>query len=94
MTHMANLQTIKTGRSHSRLATVYSLAGGFRNDDLERILLWDQFDATCPAPFAKIFSFPSDANHFTILAIPSHTEGRFAIVTDVGRDAMDAGGAQ
>ncbi len=27
------------------------------------------------------------------LAIPSHTEGRFAIVTDVGRDAVDAGGA-
>jgi hypothetical protein len=24
-------------------------------------------------------------------AIPSHSEGRFAIVTDVGRDAVDAG---
>src|ERR1700733_9698850 len=27
------------------------------------------------------------------LAIPSHTEGRLAIVTDAGRDAVDAGGA-
>jgi hypothetical protein len=26
-------------------------------------------------------------------AVPSQTEGRFAIVTDVGRDAVDAGGA-
>ena len=25
-----------------------------------------------------------------IPAVPSHTEGRFAIVTNVGRDAMDA----
>ena len=24
------------------------------------------------------------------LAVPSHTEGRFAIVTDAGRDAVDA----
>jgi|GraSoi2013_115cm_1033766.scaffolds.fasta_scaffold148000_2 hypothetical protein len=28
------------------------------------------------------------------VAIPSHTEGRLAIVTDAGRDAVDAGGAK
>jgi hypothetical protein len=39
---------------------------------------------SCPAPFAKIFPFRPDPNHFTNPAIPSHTEGRFAIVTDVG----------
>jgi hypothetical protein len=27
------------------------------------------------------------------LAVPSHTEGRFAIVTNAGRDAVDTGGA-
>jgi hypothetical protein len=37
-------------------------------------------------------------SHFTqitsiSIAIPAHTKGRFAIVTNVGRDAMDAGGA-
>ena len=31
-------------------------------------------------------------NHLT-RAIPSHSEGRFAIVTDAGRDAVDADGA-
>ena len=46
-----------------------------------------------PAPFAKIFPFSFDPNHFYIFAVPSHTEGRFAIVTDAGRDAVDASGA-
>ena len=34
--------------------------------------------------FTQITSYP---------AIPSQIEGRFAIVTDVGRDAVDADGA-
>jgi len=38
----------------------------------------------CPAPLAKIFAFSFGANHLHVSAIPSHTEGRFAIVTDVG----------
>jgi hypothetical protein len=29
-------------------------------------------------------------NHFYTYAILSHSEGRLAIVTDAGRDAMDA----
>ncbi len=40
--------------------------------------------SACPAPFVKIFPFPFDPNHFYIARTPAHTEGRFAIVTDVG----------
>ena len=44
------------------------------------------FKLICPvqSPLAKIFPFPFDPNHLITLAIPAHTEGRFAIVTDVG----------
>jgi hypothetical protein len=38
----------------------------------------------------KIFLFPSDPNHRLIPRHPVPNEGRFAIVTDVGRDAVDA----
>ena len=44
----------------------------------------------CPALFAKIFRFPRRANHLYKLAPSRPTEGRFAIVTDAGRDAVDA----
>jgi hypothetical protein len=44
----------------------------------------------CPAPFAKIFLFSSDPNHFTYLCRLVPHEGRLAIVTDAGRDAVDA----
>jgi hypothetical protein len=44
----------------------------------------DQSDLPCPVPFAKIFRFVPDPNHFISPAVPPHTEGRFAIVTDVG----------
>jgi hypothetical protein len=37
----------------------------------------DQADATCPVPSAKIFLFPSDANHLHIVRIPAHTKGAF-----------------
>ena len=47
----------------------------------------------CPAPFAKIFRFAPDPNHFHDPAIPSH-RGGVAHVTDAGRDAVDAGGAK
>jgi hypothetical protein len=36
------------------------------------------------SPFVKIFCFSEIANQSISLPIPSHTEGRFAIVTDVG----------
>ena len=38
----------------------------------------------CPAPFAKIFVFPFDANHLRIVSHPVPREGALAIVTDVG----------
>src|SRR5258708_35864754 len=44
----------------------------------------DQRDLPCPVLLEKIFRFASDPNHFYVPAIPPHTEGRFAIVTDVG----------
>ena len=44
----------------------------------------DQSDLGRPVPFAKIFRFTFDPNHLHIPAIPAHTKGRFAIVTNVG----------
>src|SRR6266403_1258977 len=46
----------------------------------------------CPAPFAKIFSFASDPNHFYIDPVLSQERG-VAHVTNAGRDAVDAGSA-
>src|SRR2546430_14546529 len=43
-----------------------------------------------PAPFAKIFCFAPEANQFTDSRRPVPKEGRLAIVTNAGRDAMDA----
>jgi hypothetical protein len=45
------------------------------------------------SPLAKIFRFHSDPNHLHVSHRLVPMEGRFAIVTDAGRDAMDAGGA-
>jgi hypothetical protein len=45
----------------------------------------------CPAPSLKIFSFPSEANQLFICRRLVPLEGRLAIVTDAGRDAVDAG---
>ena len=45
-------------------------------------------DATIPMVVAQpgvgATAFPFDPNHFTVARIPAHTEGRFAIVTNVG----------
>jgi hypothetical protein len=41
------------------------------------------------ALFAKIFLFSFNPNHFTYCCRPASPEGRFAIVTDVRRDAVD-----
>src|SRR3981189_2759682 len=43
-----------------------------------------------PAPFAKIFHFTRRANHLYKFAHPTPSEGRIAIVTDAGRDSVDA----
>jgi hypothetical protein len=45
----------------------------------------------CPALSAKIFRFHFNPNHLHILRRLVPHEGRLAIVTDAGRDAVDAG---
>ena len=51
-------------------------------------------DGGCVQPLLqKFFRFLLTQITCISLAIPAHTEGRFAIVTDVRRDAVDAGGA-
>jgi hypothetical protein len=47
----------------------------------------------CPDGILKIFCFSEIANQFIYLTIPSHFEGRIAIVTDAGWDAVDVEGA-
>ena len=39
----------------------------------------------CPVPFAKIFRFSFEPNHLYISCIPGPTQGRFAVVTNVGQ---------
>src|ERR1035438_3120514 len=58
-----------------------------------RIVEPDQADLPCPVPCRKIFRFRRRANQIYDSRHPVPTEGRFAIVTDVGRDAVDADGA-
>jgi hypothetical protein len=52
-----------------------------------------QRDSTGPVPSEKIFLFSPDPNHFTYYRRLVPPEGRLAIVTDAGRDAVDADGA-
>jgi hypothetical protein len=52
----------------------------------------DQNDPPSPVLFQKIFGFSFYPNHIHIPRHPAPTEGRFAIVTDVRRDAVDVGG--
>src|ERR1700681_83906 len=53
------------------------------------------FNVICPVQSHLQKYFRSRLTQITSIsaAIPSHTEGRIAIVTDVGRDAVDAGSA-
>jgi len=55
----------------------------------KEILLPDQLASTCPACFEKIFSFSIHPNHNYTSRHLVPSEGRFAIVTDAGRDAVD-----
>jgi hypothetical protein len=50
----------------------------------------DQPDATRPVVLEKIFRFHARPNHRYQLAHPPRQEGRIAIVTDAGLDAVDA----
>src|SRR6202022_3932312 len=54
----------------------------------------DQAHASCPVPPCKNISLRAWPKS-TLYPLPSRpTEGRIAIVTDAGRDAVDAGGAE
>jgi len=53
----------------------------------------DQADATCPVLLGKIFPFAIPQIKSITRAIPAHTEGRFAIVTNVGQGCGGRGGA-
>src|SRR6478736_5794216 len=49
---------------------------------------------SCPARFAKIFSFSPDPNQFTCSHRLVPQRGARAIVTNAGRDAVDIDGAE
>jgi hypothetical protein len=49
-----------------------------------------QITKSCPAPFAKIFPLHTRGKSPAYFMGPVPTEGRFAIVTNVERDAVDA----
>jgi hypothetical protein len=53
-----------------------------------------QHDSPRPVLNQKISRFAPDPNQLHIVSYPVPTEGRFAIVTDVRRDAVDADGAE
>jgi hypothetical protein len=52
-----------------------------------------QADLPSPVPYKKIIRFAANPNHIDIPHRPVPIEGRFAIVTNAGRDAVDASGA-
>jgi hypothetical protein len=56
-----------------------------------RIATAHSTDLARPAPSAKIFSFTPYPNHLYVRRRLVPLEGRIAIVTDAGRDAVDAG---
>jgi hypothetical protein len=67
------------------------VVGLFRNVARGKILPRNQFDSTCPVLSKKIFRFHPDANHFSDSRRSVPMQGRIAIVTDAGRNAVDAG---
>src|SRR5207248_557343 len=52
-----------------------------------------QTDLPCPVPRRKIFRFAIHPNQHYLHAHPAPNKGRFAIVTNVVRDAVDADSA-
>src|SRR5438105_14528518 len=57
---------------------------------INRFCLTGKSPNCCPALFAKIFPFAPDPNQLHIPHRLVPNEGRIAIVTDAGRDAVDA----
>jgi hypothetical protein len=82
-----------TGNQEQKENLSRGVVGRSRPDDgpAERIFVPDgQISESCPAPFAKIFRFAIYPNHFYIPRRLVPHEGRIAIVTDAGWDAVDA----
>jgi hypothetical protein len=72
-------------------ALPFDLNSGFRSHfDGGKILLWDQADLPCPVLPAKRNLFRPDPKDFYNSPRLVPLEGRIAIVTDAGRDAVDA----
>src|SRR6266404_1362470 len=90
-----------TGRANARpminsakSAIRVRFASGYGTDFARRANHFVFSEMASPAPFAKIFPFASEANQFTESCRLVPLEGRIAIVTDAGRDAVDAGSAR
>src|SRR5439155_26658317 len=74
---------------YDAVAEYVKLSNGF-NKSARRANHFVFSEMACPAPFAKIFLFSPEANQFTDSCRLVPLEGRIAIVTDAGRDAVDA----
>ena len=61
-----------------------------RHDLVVHVARRAHFQFFCRVPFARIFRFTRRANHLYKLGPSRPTEGRHAIVTVAGRDAVDA----
>jgi hypothetical protein len=67
-------------------------AGDVPDGQISRVPVQPQLQKF-PAPFAKIFLFFRTPNQKYMIRRLVPLEGRIAIVTDAGRDAVDAGSA-
>ena len=79
------------GTRAERTQAVNAIAEEGRTGEVR--LLAAKSDLPVQSPSQKYFHSLLTQITCISLAVPSHTEGRFAIVTDAGRDAVDAGGA-
>src|SRR2546421_8168197 len=69
---------------------LFALKGARQDLSDSSIVEPDQADASSPVLSAKIFLFSPDPNQIYISPRPAPHKGRIAIVTDAGRDAMEA----
>src|SRR5258708_31393078 len=79
----ANQFTFVSSSSPALFAKTFSFSPA-RSRSLAKLCICDKL-----ARRAK-FRFAADPNHQYIHWVPSHSEGRLAIVTNAGRDAVDA----
>jgi hypothetical protein len=75
-------------KNRQSIATL-DIAGGRVSDRDDRQIISD-FPKSCQAPESKINRFRRNPNHRYHSGHPPRQEGRIAIVTDAGLDAVDA----